>query len=217
MGPTPSLDQREQAALGLEQLAFLVRADAWRGQGTPALPPTQAGVLRMLAGEPSGLRPGHIAERVGVSPASLSDSLKALEARGWIRRDPDPDDGRAMRVRLSRPGRALAARLNDPARGMGALLAVLPERDVAALLRATQLLVAEAQRQGLATGLRTCVGCRFFRPYASDDPERPHLCGFTRQPFGDRELRVDCSDSEPAPADAVAVALDRFRRADATP
>src|SRR5690606_5430422 len=121
MGPTPSLDQREQAALGLEQLAFLVRADAWRGQGTPALPPTQAGVLRMLAGEPSGLRPGHIAERVGVSPASLSDSLKALEARGWIRRDPDPDDGRAMRGRQSRPGRRRAVPVHRPASSRSAV------------------------------------------------------------------------------------------------
>ena len=40
--------QRRQATRGLEQLTHLVRAQSWRQDGTPSLPPTQAAVLRML-------------------------------------------------------------------------------------------------------------------------------------------------------------------------
>lgn len=210
-----SASQREQATAGLEQLAFLVRAEAWRGDGAPALPPIQAGVLRMLAGAEPELRVRQIADRVGVSPASLSDSLKALEGRGWIRRRKDPGDGRAVLVRLSRQGRAIAGKLGDPAHGMAALVQALPERDVASLLRVTQMLVAQAQQQGLATGLRTCLGCRFFHPYESGDAAKPHLCGFTGQPFGDLDLRIDCAEREPADADAAAAMHERFHRADA--
>lgn len=203
--------QREQAAAGLEQLAFLVRAQAWRGDGAPALPPTQAGVLRMLAGAEPELRARRIAERLGISPASLSDSLGTLEARGWIRRRSDPDDGRAVLFRLSRQGRAVAAKLNDPSHGMAGLVQALPDADVASLLRVSQLLVAQAQRQGLATGLRTCLGCRFFHPYASGDAAQPHLCGFTGEPFGDLDLRIDCAEREPADAATAAAMHDRFR------
>lgn len=203
--------QREQAAAGLEQLASLVRAQAWRSDGVPALPPTQASVLRMLAATKEGLRARQIAERIGVSPASLSDSLKAMEAKEWIRRDVDEIDRRASLVRLTRQGRALVTRLNHPNRGMAALMQELDADDVGALLRVTQLLVGQAQQQGLATGLRTCLGCRFFRPFASADPDRPHFCAFVNAPFGDAELRADCAEQLPADDELIAANRERFR------
>lgn len=210
MAGTPS--QRQQVATAIEQLAALVRAQSWRQDGTPALPPAQAAVLRMLDGAGAGLRAGAIAGRLGVSPASVSDTLSALEAKGWIERRPDPDDRRATRVRLARTGRRLAARLQHPGRGLGALLGALDEPDLAALLRATQLLVHEAQRQGLATGLRTCLGCSHFRPYATGLADRPHLCTFVGQPFGDAELRTDCAEHAPASPPALAASAARFRQ-----
>ena len=209
--PTPF--QRQQVASGLEQLAALERAQSWRQDGTPALPPAHSAVLRMLEGARAGLRAGAVAARLGVSPASVSDTLATLESKGWIERRPDPADGRATRVRLSRSGRRLAERLRSPLHGIGALLEALGEADLGALLRATQLLVHEAQKQGLATGVRTCLGCRHFRPYAANAPDKPHFCAFIGQPFGDAELRTDCPEQEPAPeAEAAGDAL-RFRQA----
>lgn len=194
------IPQREQAVLGLEQLAALVRQQAWSSDGGPSLPPTQAAVLRMLTGAPQGMRAAQIAERLGISAASLSDSLKTLEGRGWIRRDADPLDRRASLVRLQRAGRTVAAQLSRPNEGLGALVQTLDDTDAGALLRVTQLLVGQAQRRGLATGLRTCMGCRFFRPFASGVSAQPHICGFTGAPFGDAELRVDCMDNQAADA-----------------
>ncbi len=203
--------QREQAAAGLEQLASLVRAHSWRSEGLPALPPTQAAVLRMLAGEDNGLRAQQIAARLDVSPASLSDTLKTMQAKGWIARRTDAGDRRASIVHLSKQGRALAARLKHPARGMAALLQGLDAADVGALLRVAQLLVGKAQQQGMATGLRTCLGCRFFRPFASGDAAQPHVCGFLGTPFGDAELRADCADQSPADAPLRAANRERFQ------
>ena len=209
--------QREQAAAGLEQVAFLARAQAWHGGGAPALPPTQAGVLRMLSAMPHGMRARHIADRLGISAASLSDSLKTLEARGWIRRRADPSDGRAALVGLSVSGRRTAARLQHPQHGLALLMRELPATDIAALLRVSQLLVAEAQRQGLAKGVRTCLGCRFFQPYSSGDAARPHVCAFVGKPFAEIDLRIDCGEREPAAAAAAATAHARFLRVDAVP
>lgn len=204
--------QREQAAAGLEQLAALVRAQSWRSPGLPALPPTQGAILRMLAGSDGALRAKHIAARLEVSPASLSDSLKTMEGKGWISRNVDPNDRRASIVQLSRPGRALAARLVHPDKGMAALLQGLDAVDVGALLRVTQLLVDQAQQQGLATGMRTCLGCRFFRPFASGDTAQPHRCDFLGTAFGDAELRADCAEQSPADADLQAANRERFRQ-----
>ncbi|MCW5582157.1 MAG: MarR family transcriptional regulator [Luteimonas sp.] len=211
MSTTPF--QRQQVASGIEQLAALVRAQSRRQDGTPALPPAHSAVLRMLDDAGPGMRAKAIAGRLAVTPASVSDTLATLEGRGWIERRPDPDDGRAVLVRLTRAGRRLAARLRSPLHGMGALLEGLDERDLAALLRATQLLVHAAQKQGLATGARTCLGCRHFRPYATGRRDKPHFCAFIEQPFGDAELRADCPEQDPAPEAETAAAALRFRQA----
>ncbi len=205
--------QRQQAATGLEQLASLVRAQAWRGDGGAPLSPTQAAVLRMLPRSGPGLRARDVAGRLGVSAASLSDTLKVLEARGWIERRPDPADGRALILRPTRAGWRLAEKLQDPLRGIGSLLDGLDAPDLGALLRITQLLVREAQDRGLATGLRTCLGCRHFRAYATGRPDKPHFCAFVERPFGDAELRTDCAEHEPAGEPELAESAARFRQA----
>lgn len=204
--------QRRQATRGLEQLAHLVRAQSWRQDGTPSLPPTQSAVLSMLEGTADGLRARQIAARLGVSPASLSESLKAMEGKRWIRRTPDPVDARAARVRLTAAGSRMAAQLQRSDRGMGPLVEALGEADIGALLRVTQLLVDEAQEQGLATGLRTCLGCEFFRPFASGRRDAPHVCVFVDKPFGDAELRVDCAEQRPADDDIRRGSVLRFRQ-----
>ena len=203
--------QREQAAAGLEQLASLVRAQSWRSDVAPALPPTQGAILRMLASTDDGLRAQQIAARLDVSPASLSDTLKTMQAKGWIARRVDASDRRAAIVHLSKQGRTLAAKLNHPARGMAALLQGLDTADVGALLRVTQLLVGQAQQQGMATGLRTCLGCKFFQPFASDDARQPHVCGFLGTAFGDAELRTDCAEQAPADEALLTTSHERFR------
>ena len=166
----------------------------------------------MLQGVEDGLRARQIAERLGVSAASLSDSLKALEGKQWIRRTPDPDDARAARVRLTSAGSRMATQLQRPDQGMGSLVESLGETDLGALLRVTQLLVNEAQEQGLATGLRTCLGCACFRPFASGRRDAPHVCAFLDKAFGDAELRVDCAEQQPADGDQREGSVLRFRQ-----
>ncbi|MCT0249050.1 MarR family winged helix-turn-helix transcriptional regulator, partial [Synechococcus sp. CS-205] len=57
-----------------------------------------------------GARISELAERAAVTKQAIGKSVKSLEARGYVERRPDPDDGRAQRVVLSERGMAL---LND--------------------------------------------------------------------------------------------------------
>jgi DNA-binding MarR family transcriptional regulator len=54
-----------------------------------------------------GLRPGEIAARRGLSKQAVNDLLRDLESLGYLRLQPDPDDGRARRVRLTKRGNAM--------------------------------------------------------------------------------------------------------------
>lgn len=196
-----------QLRFGLERLALLVRTQAWRDGDQTALHPAQQALLAALAAEGESLRIGEVAERLGVSVASISDSIRAVEAKGLIERYPDPNDARARRLWLTQAGAEAIAGIRREDNGLAQLLSALPDSDAASLLRIVQLLIQQAHSQGLISGARTCLGCAYFRPHANTDvdPERPHFCAYVGAPFADLELRVDCAEQQ-AQNDAIALA-----------
>src|ERR1044071_7394797 len=67
-------------------------------------------VLSMLSELPDrSLRMSRLAQLTSASLSRLSNVVKRLEARGLVRREPDPGDRRATRAVLTDAGRALVA------------------------------------------------------------------------------------------------------------
>ena len=63
-----------------------------------------------------GQRPSELAEQLQITKQSVNDLLGHLEARGYLTREPDPDDGRARIVRLTPKGRRLQETIHGQAR-----------------------------------------------------------------------------------------------------
>ena len=57
----------------------------------------------------SGTRLTELARRARMTKQGMMQAVDALEARGYLRRVPDPEDGRAKAVRLTAHGRRCAA------------------------------------------------------------------------------------------------------------
>jgi DNA-binding MarR family transcriptional regulator len=55
----------------------------------------QIGLLATIARQP-GSHAQALATALGVTPPTVSVGLRKLEEEGWVRREPDPQDGRAM-------------------------------------------------------------------------------------------------------------------------
>lgn len=103
--------------LSLEQQVCFALAVAARSVVSiyrPLLEPlglTHPKYLVMLAlWEREPLRAGELADLVKLDPGTLSPLLKRLEAKGYVRREKDPHDDRALAVVLTPEGRALRER-----------------------------------------------------------------------------------------------------------
>lgn len=48
-----------------------------------------------------------LAERAMISPQAANEMVKAMTARGWMTRDPDPTHGRIIRIGLTAEGEAM--------------------------------------------------------------------------------------------------------------
>lgn len=90
---------------------------------------------------------GELAEHMGVTPSTMSLNLKRLEGRGYVRRDPDPEDRRVTNVRLTAEGVAVrdAREVLDPMR-VHALLRMLGPDERREAVRGLRILARAADR-----------------------------------------------------------------------
>lgn len=65
------------------------------------------GVLNMLyqSGPPFRVAPGKLARRLELTSGAMTARLDKLEEAGLVRRQPNPDDRRGLRVELTEPGK----------------------------------------------------------------------------------------------------------------
>jgi DNA-binding MarR family transcriptional regulator len=77
--------------------------------------PTQLVALSALAKHPDGLRQGDLAELMSVAPPTMSRLVDLLSEPGWVSRDRDPEDHRAMVLTLTDAGRSALERARDVA------------------------------------------------------------------------------------------------------
>lgn len=83
--------------------------------------PAAAGVLLYLRGRDDALV-GDVGTALGASPAGTTGLLQRMTAAGLLTRGPDPDDRRAVRVRLTPAGRDAADQARSGAAELNALL-----------------------------------------------------------------------------------------------
>lgn len=201
--PSPFLDATDppgpRVAAGLARIGLALRAAAWAGAAPRGLTPTQGQVLALLRAATGGLTVSDVADRLAVACATASEAIATLVRKGLVRKVAAPSDGRARVLTLTAAGRREAdGAAAWPDVLLGAI-EVLESAEQAVLLRALVKMIRTLQEQGRIPVARMCVTCRFFRPHVHADPDRPHYCAFVDAPFGDRHLRLDCSDHEAAP------------------
>ncbi len=202
---------------GLDRLAAVSRADLWSAAGAGGLNPAQAQALGLVAGRsPAGLRVRDIAAHLGVSAPTVTDSIAALERKGFVARSADPADARAVIVRATEAGRLALQALEAAPSSLETALARLSHGEQADLLVLTVKLIRALQIADAIPVQRLCVTCRHFRPNIHADADSPHHCAFVDAAFGNRQIRLDCGDHEPADPAAQSANWTAFDRGSAS-
>src|SRR4051794_26613786 len=78
--------------------------------------PSQMRAIRTLTAHEGGLRSSALAAHLHIAPRSATEVIDALEAKGLVRRSPDPTDRRATLVALTERGTGL---MDDVRRARG--------------------------------------------------------------------------------------------------
>lgn len=107
-------------------------------------------LLRLLL-ERVEASPAELAEAIGMTRGAVSKIVAKVEAKEWVVSNPDPDDGRALRLRLTRKGQKVVPELAEIADGNDAqLFRCLGKSERAELRRLLMKLTECNEIQGIA-------------------------------------------------------------------
>ncbi|WP_373273706.1 MarR family winged helix-turn-helix transcriptional regulator [Pseudomonas taiwanensis] len=131
-----------------------------------------------------------VTDYLGLTKGTVSQSLKALEAKGLIEKRQDLQDKRSVHLVLTPAARELLVAVTPPeflanaAEAMGADAEEL-ERLLAELLRTVQ-------RQVDVPGFGLCKTCRFHQ-----QRDGGPFCGLTREPLARASIELICREHQP--------------------
>jgi len=150
-------------------------------------------IERLADGQPR--RIGALASELDVTQPTISDALTALETKTTVERRPDPGDGRATVVSLTKTGTALAAKL---AKQLAPLLdanRVTSQADQAIALAVTLEEIRRLQANGTITVNRSCLSCQHYQP---PNKRKSGHCLLLDEELQTADLRVDCLEHSSA-------------------
>jgi DNA-binding MarR family transcriptional regulator len=185
------LDQR--LADGLTRLAAVARQIDWQAAQVAGLSPTQADILQFVSNRPEGTRLTAAAAHAGVSKATASDAVAALERKTLVRRFADVSDGRAVALKATARGIRAAQAWTC---SFAPVVEGLSGAEQELLLGLVVKMIRQLQLRQLIASQRTCVSCRHFRENVAPGTAAPHYCAFVGAPMAQRHLRVDCAEHE---------------------
>jgi len=204
-------------ASALRRLAQLAHTMSWDQWAAQRLTPTQRRILEFLGSRHENITLSAVARELGVTPATASDSVAALEAKGLVRKRRSHTDGRALALMLTTEGRRSVTELASLPDPLQAAFGGLTDDEQSMFYRSAMKMIRELQETGALPPSRMCMRCRYFDPFRNQHSPTPHHCHLIGAPLADRHLRMDCPEHEPADENTQATLWARFSAAAPSP
>jgi MarR family transcriptional repressor of emrRAB len=131
--------------------------------------------------------PQALGEYLGLTKGTVSQSLKRLEARGWVKRVADARDGRVVRLALTRGGLKQVDDSIDTEWAAAAASLPAAERNSAEAALTRLLAGWQQSRQGRSFGV--CRSCANFQAGPGE-----HRCGLTGEPLSEEDSTRICRE-----------------------
>lgn len=93
----------ESSFMMIQQIAHLMQYQAMREMESFHLKPNQVGIMWILRSE-GGLSQRELAKKIGITPPSMTVSIRKLGKQGYVRRQMDEKDQRIQRITLTGEG-----------------------------------------------------------------------------------------------------------------
>jgi DNA-binding MarR family transcriptional regulator len=189
---TPAISERIVGAIS--RIGNVLRSGAWQFATAEGLNPTQVDILQILLSRDAGVRLSWMAQQIGVTTASASDSVASLVAKKLVKKGRALDDGRAIAISLTADGERMAKKINSAMSFAFEAVAELPDASQQALFKGLLETIGKLQQSERFPEIRACVTCQYFVANKYENAKAPHHCQLVDAPLPQILLRLDCEE-----------------------
>jgi DNA-binding MarR family transcriptional regulator len=189
----------------LERIANLLRTDTRKVGGGRGLQPVQMEALHYLSScNRYSNTPAAVADYLGLTKGTVSQTLGVLENAGFIEKLPDYKDRRVVHLRVTALGEAALAEAIPP-KILQTAMGQFSEAGQAQMADALEQVLRAMQRANQLRTFGVCKTCRHHQ-LSADGSRR---CGLTGEALQDLDAGQICREHEtPAPAEAASQSGD---------
>ncbi len=175
-----------------ERIGNLLRMGARRVESPKGLQPVQIEALHYLGScNRYSNTPLAVAEYLGLTKGTVSQTLSVLEGYGLIEKIPDVSDKRVVRLVLTPAGQELTDAAIPP-RILKSAIDALPERQREEILAALQITLQAMQQANQLKSFGLCGTCRHHR----HETDGSRWCGLTREALLPADAEKICREHD---------------------
>lgn len=180
----------------LERISQAFRVLLWQECKENALSPIQVQVLIFLLHHSESMRKvSYLADEFNMTRATISDTVKSLELKELISKEPEQTDSRSYTIHLTDKGNALARQHALFTKKLHQPVDAMPETEKEQLMLSLFHIISHLNQSGVITIQRMCMTCAH---YQSRNGNAKHYCRLLNTPLKNTELRMDCPEHEVA-------------------
>ncbi len=179
----------------LERISQAFRVLLWNESKELGLTPIQIQTLIFLRHHSVEKRKiSYLATELGVTKATISETVKTLLEKALIGKEYDPQDSRSFVIRLTPEGKKIAKQTGFFAGHIEKPIGRLEDADKETLFKSLTGIVHHLNQAGVIGIQRMCFTCAY---YAQDRDGTPHFCKLMNIPLRTQDLRIDCPEHAP--------------------
>ncbi len=173
----------------LERLCNLLRMETRAFGQKYGLQPVQMDALTYLTQcNRYSNTPQAVAEYLGLTKGTISQSLKVLEQRGLLRKQPDKQDKRVVHLAPTAKGKKLIENAIADKSLAPALANSTKITELASVLQST---LRKVQQMNKRKAFAACHTCRF-----NEHSKKGYVCGLTHEPLSSQDIQLICREHE---------------------
>lgn len=175
----------------IERISNLVNSDLRVQCHEYGVRPVQLEILAYLARcNRYSDTPQAVAEYLGLTKGTVSQTIKVLESKGLVRRYDDTDDKRLVHLKPTAKGSRLVERMT-PSPLLAEGITDMPWSEQKALQQGLRSMLRSIQKANQLRTFAPCHSCRFNRKN-----DNGYLCRLTGEPLSDTEITLLCREHE---------------------
>lgn len=185
-----SLDNKIVA--GLERLSQVFRILLWEKAKEHGLSPIQIQLLIFIQYHSTDkCTVSYLAQEFNFTKPTISDAIKVLEQKNFIKKNTDSSDTRSYTIQLTASGKKIVLETENFANPITEIITKSNEADKLILWENISNLISLLNRQEIISIQRTCFNCGHYTIKNKDA-----FCSLLNQKLLTKDIRIDCEEFE---------------------